>query len=844
MSAEQLELIRVRGRVQGVGFRPWVARLATQLGLGGWVQNDADGVLIALAGDHALRERFVASLLADLPPLAAIQGFSRNACDAGALPDSAHGFHIRHSPESAGRDGRSPGATILPDAAVCRECSQELLSPNDRRAGYAFTTCTQCGPRFSIMRALPWDRERTTLAEFELCAPCRREYADATDRRYHAEPIACPTCGPQVSLFRADRTPLAQTELGALNVIDAAAHLLAQGAIIAVKGIGGFQLLVDATHAAAVVRLRRRKHRPHKPLALMARDLEMVQAYCEVSPEERAALQHSAAPIVLLEARMAPAPHGAPLSAAIAPTPSAQSVRRYGFMLPSSPLHVLLLRQLAHPVVCTSGNRSEEPQVIDDDAAFTQLGDIADWVLGHDRPIRQRVDDSVARVVNGKLRVARRARGFAPAPLLLPEGFAEIAAREAVFAAGGDAKAAVCLSRRDDLVLGPHLGDVDDASCYAQYIEQSTRLCELLEHRPTRIAADNHPGSRAAGFARALAEQLAVPWEPVTHHHAHFAACLGEHGVARQAPASFGLVLDGIGMGADGHSLWGGELLVGGYAQVERVATLKPVALLGGDRAAREPWRCLYAQLRAACSWRELDARFGRLPCIEQLQSKPIPLLEQMLANGVGAPLASSSGRLFDAVAAALCVSREVQSYEAEAAQQLESLVTPAALEAACAERAHGELYPWRVRSFVATQAQPAEAAHDTPPSWVLDPTEMWIALLSDLACDVDRSLIAARFHVALAEGWARLCEVAAQHLARQGRALQRQVALSGGCLQNAVLQTRLEAELSALGFSTLSHAAVPANDGGLALGQALVSLARAQPTSVQTKPTTRALEL
>jgi hydrogenase maturation protein HypF len=897
MSAQPLELIRVRGQVQGVGFRPLVARLARQLGLAGWVKNDADGVVIALAGDRPLRDRFVSVLFAGLPPLATVQGVSRTLSDPPDM-QAFHGFRILESEASASHEpGRRLGAAILPDAVVCSECSHELLSPADRRFGYAFTTCTRCGPRFSIMRALPWDRERTTLAAFGLCAQCEREYADAADRRYHAEPIACPACGPRVTLFRPDGTPHTRSERAASDAIDAAARLLAQGAIVAVKGIGGFQLLADATQAASVEQLRRRKHRPHKPLALMARDLEMVQAYCEVSGQEQAALEHSAAPIVLLQARVTP--QGVPLSDAIAPTPTPNTAggRRYGFMLPASPLHLLLLRQLAHPVVCTSGNRSAEPPVIDDLAAFTQLGDIADWVLGHDRPIRQRVDDSVTRVVGGKLRVMRRARGFAPAPLALPPGFTAVAAGEAVFAAGGDGKAAICLSRREDLVLGPHLGDLDAAASYAQYVEQSARLCELLEHRPTRIATDNHPGSRAAGFGRALAEELQVPWEPIMHHHAHFAACLGEHEVALDSPACFGLVLDGIGMGADGQSLWGAELLVGGYAQVERVATLQPVALLGGDRAAREPWRCLYAQLRAACSWDELAQWFGDVECVEQLLGRPIPVLEQMLASGVGAPLASSCGRLFDAVAAALGVAREVQSYEGEAAQLVEALVRPEGLEVACAESARGDGYRLRVRGWndervdldgeldaigdgdgdldvigdllgdggvdvignldvvvvgdvdvVGDLDVDVEATNDGPvaltenhlastPGWVLDPAEMWLALLSDLALGLDRGLIAARFHVALAEGLARLCDTVAQQFERQGRPVQRRVALSGGCLQNAILHERLEAELGARGFSTLTHAAVPANDGGLAFGQALVSLARAANTPLGLEP-------
>lgn len=792
-----LELIRVRGHVQGVGFRPAVARLARALGLPGWVKNDAEGVLIALGADSATCEEFVTQLLANLPPLAKVYELIRTvvAPDTLSLPTR---FEIVTS-SAAG--ARPPSALVVPDAALCADCRAELLDPRSRRFGYAFTTCTHCGPRFSIARSLPWDRARTTMASFPLCAACRAEYEDVEDRRYHAEPIACPVCGPQLTLMRADGTPYDA------DPIAGAAAALARGEILALKGLGGYQLLVDATNERAVARLRRRKQRPHKPFALMARDLTAVERYCSVSAQERSALLGSAAPIVLLRAhrmRLASSVAGWPLLAA----------DRYGFMLPTTPLHVLCLRELATPVVCTSGNRSEEPQATTDSDALERLKDIADWLLCHDRPIQQRVDDSVVQVVSGRTRVLRRARGLAPAPLPLPPGFEAVATREAVFAAGTDLKAAICLSRAADLVLGQHLGDLDDALTRIEYEDQSRALRSLFEHRPTRVAVDQHPESRAAEHARALADELGLPIDQVTHHHAHFAACLGENGLARDHDPVLGIVLDGLGVGDDGHALWGGEVFVGGYVQVERVGTLRPRALLGVDRAAREPWRCLYAELRSVFSWDELREQYAHVACVQQLMHKPVAVLEQMLSSGLGAPQASSCGRLFDAVAAALGLCFEQQTYEAQAAATLEALVSPGALAAAVEERELGLGYRLPVRGADGLA--------------IVDPSELWRALLADLATGSAASAIAARFHVALAGAYAELCESVVRERAAHCRPITRVVALSGGCFQNACLYERLHAELEARGFTVLAHARVPSNDGGSALGQALVSLARA----------------
>ncbi|MET0389332.1 MAG: carbamoyltransferase HypF, partial [Polyangiales bacterium] len=679
MSTE-FELIRVRGQVQGVGFRPTVARLAQQLGLVGWVQNDAHGVLIALAGDSPTRESFVTRLLAELPPLARVRELMRTRATDDA---PAEGFVIR--PSASSPEHGAVEASLAPDAAVCGACATEVRDPAQRRHRYAFTSCTHCGPRFSVARALPWDRARTSMLDFALCPACATEYAAPLDRRYHAEPIACPDCGPRTSLVHT-RAHHVDTDAGVqLDDPARAATLLRAGAIVALKGLGGYQLLVDATCDAAVRRLRARKQRPDKPFALMARDLAHIETYCELGQVERDLLQSASAPIVLLRAHATASSRA--LSPAVAPMPPSAAIS-YGFMLPSTPLHLLLMDALPYPVVCTSGNRSHEPPALDDAAARAQLSDIADCFLSHDRPITHRLDDSVARVIAGRPRVLRRARGYAPTAWPLPPGFAQVATQHAVLATGADSKAAFCFSRTSDLVLSPHLGELDDAASFLQFRAQIAELSALFQHQASVITCDAHPEGRSAHHAHVLASAQALPCEPVAHHHAHFAACLGEHAIARDALPHVGLVLDGIGAGDDG-TCWGGEVLVGNYGHVERRASLRPVPLLGGDRAAREPWRCLYAQLRSALDWNAL-ARWHSVPCVQRLRDKPTALLDHMLATGLQAPPSSSCGRLFDAVAAALGLCFEQQTFEAQAAQALEASVTHADLAQAREERARG----------------------------------------------------------------------------------------------------------------------------------------------------------
>lgn len=800
------ELVRVRGQVQGVGFRPTVAKLALAMDLPGWVRNDAEGVTIALGGAAEARDRFVAALLADLPPLARVQDLVR-APLTDDLPPLAPRFAILESPV---RSDRGATASVVPDAVVCPACTAEILDPLARRYRYPFTNCTHCGPRFTIATRIPWDRANTSMAAFDMCPACRAEYEDAGDRRYHAEPIACHVCGPRMSLTRADGRSFAVDTMSMLDGVDAIATLLQRGQIVAIEGLGGFNLLCDATDEGAVMRLRVRKHRPDKPLAMIARDLATIERYAELSEAERAALRDPAGPIVLVRARA----DGPRLADAVVAMP-AVTQPWYGFMLPSTPLHVLALRRFDRPAVCTSGNRSEEPQLVDPAVASERLGGIADWIVSHDRPIHNRVDDSVVRVFAGATRVLRRARGLAPAPIALPPGFSEIAAREAVLATGGDLKAAICMTRAADAILSQHLGDLDDAATRAAFIEQRARLGATFEHRATRVAVDIHRDGRAAAHGRELAAVDDLELDEIPHHHAHFAACLGDNAVPLGCRDVLGVILDGIGVGDDGSSLWGAEVLCGDYAQSERRATLRPIRLLGGDKAAREPWRCLYAHLRAHMGWGELLACWGEVEIIRRLHDRPRALLEPMLERGLASPYASSAGRLFDAAAAALDLCFEVQSHEAQAAMTLESLVTDAAEAEAVAELARGDVYPWTIPTLAAS----------LPGAGLpyLEPLGVWRALLGDLAAAVPRELVAARFHVAFAHAIAKLCtKVTEQH-----PGTSRAVVLSGGCFQNAVLHRRVAAELGVRGFDVLGHRSVPANDGGLAFGQALTTLAR-----------------
>jgi hydrogenase maturation protein HypF len=756
--------IRVRGRVQGVGFRPTVWRLAHELGLSGEVRNDAEGVLIRVAGGSGAITALLDRIQREPPPLARIERIERNHSAGTCAP----GFHIVDSGAGTTR------TQITPDAAICVECANEVLDPIERRHRYGFANCTRCGPRFSIIRGIPYDRAATTMAPFVLCDACRDEYRDPADRRFHAEAIACPACGP--------KTP---------SSIDEAAVLLRHGRIVAVKGLGGFQLACDATDADAVSRLRAAKHRETKPFALMARDLDVIRRYCAVSPDEARLLAGPEAPIMLLRAT------GDALPRAVAP-----GLRALGFMLPTTPLHLLLLRDSDHPVIMTSGNLTDEPQIIDDSEAIERFAGIADVVLTHDRAIATRIDDSVMRVMGGVPRVLRRARGFAPGAIPLPPGFA---AAPDLLAAGGELKATFCLLKDGAAILSQHIGDLQDARTFDDYRRRIAHYFALFDHAPTAIAADLHPEYLSSKYARETGLKLIE----VQHHHAHVAACLAENGRSIDAPPVLGIVLDGLGWGDDG-TIWGGEFLLADYREARRLGSFKPVAMPGGAAAVREPWRNLYAHLRAA----------GLEP------KQPHALLDAMIRDGLNAPMASSCGRLFDAMAAALGICAERQGHEGEAASRLEELVCEHTLR----DEDDALAYPL-VSSFPRTRESRGNTLTAAQGSRVrgndelelprIDPSPMWRAMLGDLNRRTHHTVIAARFHKGLAIAVVAMTRA----LAAQDRFDT--VALSGGCFQNQVLFEQTERRLLDAGFTLLTHSLVPANDGGLALGQAVIAAAR-----------------
>ena len=765
------ETIRLEGLVQGVGMRPAVWRLARALDLRGSVSNDAGGVLIRLWGEDALRDRFLAALCTGLPPLARIDRIRRLPWSPAAEPAD---FRIEDSVGGEVRTG------VLPDAATCAQCLAEILDPADRHRGYAFTNCTQCGPRLSIVRAIPYDRANTSMAVFPLCPECRAEYEDPADRRFHAQPVACPDCGPRLWLERAGGGTTA-----AADPIATAADLIRQGCVVAIKGIGGFHLACDATSAAAVDLLRRRKRRDRKPFALMARDLAMVRSHGRLTAEAEVALLHPAAPIVLLE------PAGSALPPEIAPGHG-----RLGFLLPYSPLHHLLLRALAAPIVLTSGNRSEEPQCIANAEARERLADLADALLLHDRDIINRVDDSVVQIAAGRPRLLRRARGYAPAPLLLPDGFERAAP---LLAMGGELKNAFCLVQDGRAILSQHMGDLEDATTLRDYRRNLRLYADLFGHRPCAVAVDRHPDYLSTREGVSLAQQLSAPLLPVQHHHAHLAACLAEHRWPLDGPAVLGILLDGLGLGEDGE-LWGGEFLLGGYRDYRRLARLQPVAMPGAVRASREPWRNAYAHLAAALGWERLRRDFGDLAIVRLLESKPQALLQRLIESGASSPLASSAGRLFDAAAACLGLSAEGVSYEGQAACELQALAETDFANQMDAGYGH---------EIVA--AAPL----------ILGWRPLWRNLLQDLADAVAPGVIAARFHHGVAAALAATaCRLAGAHRITV-------VALNGGVWQNRLLLEATEQRLRDAGFQVLIPEAIPANDGGLALGQAAVAAAR-----------------
>ncbi|MEO1144606.1 MAG: carbamoyltransferase HypF [Cyanobacteria bacterium J06638_22] len=780
--------IRVKGTVQGVGFRPMVYQLALTHHLRGSVYNDAAGVVIRVAGTAQQIDQFVAQLRPSAPPLAKIESIQRQDVAIATIPQTE--FEITPS-----RPGQVR-TNIAPDAATCPQCLSDTLDPFGRLYRYPFTNCTHCGPRLSIVRAIPYDRGNTSMATFPMCPDCQKEYDNPLNRRFHAQPVACYHCGPKAWLERADGKPVVADMFSMLDDVDAVCTLLQRGEIVAIKGIGGIHLACDATNDTAVNQLRQRKHRYHKPFALMVRDLSVIAPYCDISDEERALLESPAAPIVLLKVRQTAesgaqaSPTYPPLSPTVSP-----NLPTLGVMLPYTPLHHLMLKRMNRPIVLTSGNRSDEPQCIDNETAREKLGAIATYFLLHDREIVNRVDDSVVRMVAGQPQTLRRARGYAPAPIQLPAGFEDM---PQILAMGGELKSTFCLGNAGEAILSQHLGDLEEATAFAAYEDTLALYQQLFEHQPVAIAADLHPDYRSTQLAHTLAQEQSVPLHSIQHHHAHIAACMVECGLPIDTAPVLGIALDGLGYGAD-DTLWGGEFLVADYRDFQRVAHLEPMAMLGGAQATRQPWRNTYAQLMAAMDWDDLTDQFGDLDIVQFLATQPRSLLDQMLTTQLRSPLASSAGRLFDAVATAVGCCRDTASYEGQGAIELEALIQPEAVRAAP--------YPF--------------ALHYNQNPMILSAQSLWPELLKDLQQRIETSVIAARFH----QGFAQAISDLAITLANRHHLSQ--VVLSGGVFQNQVLLIAVQEQLRQQGLTVLTPHSVPPNDGGLSLGQVAIAAAR-----------------
>ncbi len=740
-SVQRVRLV-IRGAVQGVGFRPFVFRLATELDLRGWVLNSAQGVFIEVEGEPALLQQFVKRLYHELPPRAFIQSMEQSVLD----PAGYTAFEIRHSEETGEKS-----ALILPDIATCADCLREIFDPANRRYRYPFTNCTNCGPRYSIIESLPYDRPNTTMKAFTMCAKCREEYENPLDRRFHAQPNACPECGPRLNLWDEQGGVLAQYD----EALRRAADAIREGRIVGVKGLGGFHLIVDARNEQAVRRLRERKRREEKPFALMYPSLQMVRAHCWVDEAEERVLTSPESPIVLLRRK-----GDADIVPSVAP------VNPYlGVMLPYTPLHHLLLAELGFPVVATSGNLSDEPICTDEYEALQRLAGIADLFLVHNRPIARHVDDSVVRVLMGREMVLRRARGYAPLPVLVKEPLPPL------LAVGAHLKNTVALSVGRQVFISQHIGDLETPQALEAFRRVIADVRALWEHQPQAVACDMHPDY----LSTQSAHRMGLPLVSVQHHYAHVLACMAENEVA---PPVLGVSWDGTGYGADG-TVWGGEFLLVTETGFERVAHLRPFRLPGGDRAPKEPRRSALGVLYEMLGEQAFDL-LGNL-----FTPRERHLLAQMLRQGVNAPITTSAGRLFDAVAS-LVIGRQVVNFEGQAAMELEFL----------AHSAQGDdSYPFRL-------------SEGTPR--VLDWSPTVEAILQDVQQGAEPSWIALRFHNALVEMVVAVAKAVGVE----------RIALSGGCFQNAYLTERAVRRLTEEGFRMYWHQRVPPNDGGIALGQ------------------------
>ena len=755
-SASARRKFQITGVVQGVGFRPFIYRLATECRLSGYVLNDSSGVVIEVQGPRPLVDAFARRISPEAPSMSRI--VSLTSADV-PLDPQPNGFRILESHGSA-----EQRVLISPDIATCDDCWRELLDPDDRRYGYPFINCTNCGPRFTIVRDIPYDRPLTTMSAFPMCPECECEYHDPANRRFHAQPNACWKCGPQLE-FRSE----GQQASG--NPISDVVLALSNGQIAAIKGLGGFHLAVDATNAAAVERLRARKHRIEKPFAVMVPNIETAERLCMIDEVARRLVLSPQRPIVLLPKR-----EGSGVAEAVAP-----GNRDLGIFLPYTPLHHLLFAEGNFTaLVMTSANLSEEPICIANEEAIRRLAGIADCFLLHNREILIRSDDSVLRVVDGRPRQLRRSRGFVPMPVFVDNELPPI------LAVGGELKNTICYSRRNTAFLSQHVGDLENIESYGFFGETVHHLGQILEINPEAIAYDLHPGYFSTQWAK---KQTGVKLIGVQHHHAHIASCMAENHLDGKV---IGFALDGTGYGTDGH-IWGGEVLVADYAGFERAAHFEYVAMAGGEAAIREPWRMAISYL-----WHHFGGDFiaRDLAFLREHSPRSIELICQALERKINSPLTSSAGRLFDAVSA-LCGVRSIANYEGQAAIELEMAIDSASNDAS---------YPFEIND------------KNEDDRILIGTRPLFEAVLADLASGISTGLISRRFHNGLAN---ILAEVARRVRKRTG--LHR-VCLSGGTFQNLYLLTKFQALLQTDNFQVFTHSEVPAGDGGLSLGQAMVA--------------------
>uniref|UniRef100_Q3AT69 Carbamoyltransferase n=1 Tax=Chlorobium chlorochromatii (strain CaD3) TaxID=340177 RepID=Q3AT69_CHLCH len=742
----QRQRLLINGIVQGVGFRPFVYRLAIEHELTGFIRNTALGVLIEVQGSADRLDSFCTALHHQPPPLARIASFEMHFIPC-VFEEATFVITDSHS-------GGDVETLIPPDIALCSDCRRELYDPTNRRYRYPFINCTNCGPRYTIVAHLPYDRPTTSMQSFAICPECEQEYHNPLDRRFHAEPTCCPICGPSLSLLDADGNAIADDPL------EETASLLHHGAIVAIKGIGGFHVAVDALNDDAVLRLRKSKGREAKPFAVMMRDVAVVERYCMVNDDERQALLSAEAPIVLLK-KLA----NTQLAASVAPDND-----RLGVMLPYTPLHLLLFDRVPEVLVMTSANMSEEPMVHENSEALQKLQGIADAFLMHNRPIYLKCDDSVTIHLAGQLRQLRRSRGYVPAPLLLRHSGATL------LATGGELKNSVTLLKAHHAIMSQHIGDVKNFDAYCHFEQVVAHLQHLFQATPELIVHDLHP----AYLTTQWAEKQAIPTLGVQHHHAHLAACLAENQVDEPA---IGVILDGTGYGTDG-TVWGGEVLIGDVANFERFASLELMPLAGGEAAIRQPWRAAVGYIYKSC---------GSLPDLPFLQNRDIAPIMELLERQLHLVETSSCGRLFDVVAA-LCNLRGTITYEGEAAIAL--------MHAA--------------NGTVGRQPFPYDLCYQLN-RWIIGIAPMIRSIVNSLLHGASAQEVSQRFHGTLVHCF---CEVVQKASEATGLKI---VALSGGVFQNELLFTALVHALEQAGFTVLTHSRVPTNDGGLSLGQAII---------------------